>query len=112
MVVRATEAGKPRCEVINFQSRFDRCCDVSAGVGEGKRDLLSGRGACRADVVAGDRDCVPIRHLGRTICEGVGDQSKTRLWGVNIRSAGDVFLEDVILDRTAYFVETDALFSG
>ena len=42
-----------------------RRLDVGEAVGEGEGELLRGRRPGLADVVAGDRDRVPSRHLGR-----------------------------------------------
>ena len=43
------------------------------------------------DVIARDRDGVPVRNFGRTVCERVSDQTHARLRRVDVSSAGDIF---------------------
>ena len=62
-------------------------------------------------MITGDRYRVPIRDLGRAICESVGDQSKAGFRWIDISSPGDIFFQDVILDRAAYLIEADVLLS-
>ena len=56
------------------EARRERGLDVGDAVGERERDLLDRGRARLADVVARDRDRVPLRHVLRAVREGVGDE--------------------------------------
>ena len=58
--------------------RADRRRDVGAGVGEGEGQLLHGRRARLADVVAADRDRVPAGKVLRAVLEAVGREAQRR----------------------------------
>ena len=52
-------------EAVHGQAALHRRLDVGDGVGQGEGDLLDGRAAGLADVVAGDADGVPVGHVLR-----------------------------------------------
>src|SRR5919201_6303742 len=54
-----------------------------------------------ADVVAGDRDRVPVRQPLGAIGEQVGRQPHRRAWRKDVVPTRDVLLEDVVLDGAA-----------
>jgi hypothetical protein len=62
--VGVEEEAEPRRERVDRQAGLQRQLDVGEAVGERERQLLGGGRAGLADVVAGDRDRVPARHLG------------------------------------------------
>ena len=88
---------------------LERRLDVGDRVRERERDLLHRRAALLADVVAGDRDRVPLRDLLRAVLEDVGGQPHRRLGRVDVVAAGDVLLEHVVLDRAAELLGRHAL---
>ena len=98
-----------RRECVDVHAPLDRALDVRKAVLERERELLLGRRAGFADVVAGDRDRVPARHLLRAPLDHVGDQAHRRLDREAPFLLGDVLLEDVRLDRPAELVRGDAL---
>ena len=99
-VVRETKKNASRgAEVVHVQPGADRGPDVLHAVGQRERDLLHGRRAGLGHVVAGDRDRVPARDLGRAVRERVGDQAERLRRRVDVRAAGDVLLQHVVLDR-------------
>src|SRR3712207_7842668 len=51
------------------------------------RSLLRGRRAGLADVVAADRNRVPVRHLGGAVGEGVRDEAERRRGRVDVGAA-------------------------
>ena len=81
-------------------------------VREGERELLHRRRAGLANVIAGDRDRIPVRHLRRAEAEDLGDEREDRLGRIDVRAARDVLLEDVVLDRAAQLRARDAALLG
>ena len=70
-VEEEAEAGR---EVVDGEAGGHGGLDVGEAVGQGEGQLLGGRRAGLADVVAGDRHRVPPRHLGGGEPDDVGDQ--------------------------------------
>jgi hypothetical protein len=60
-------------------------------------------------VIAADRDRVPLRDALGAESHQVGDQAEVRLRREDPFLLGDVFLEDVVLERAAELGERDAL---
>ena len=90
----------------------DRGLHVGDAVGERERDLLHGRRAGLTDVVAGDRDRVPLRDALAAVGEDVGDEPHRRTRRVDVRAAGDVLLQQVVLDRAVDRRRRHALLLG
>ena len=65
VVVGVPEEAETGRERVDVHAGGDRRFDVGDAVGDRERDLLHGRAAGFADVVAGDRDRVPLRHVLR-----------------------------------------------
>src|SRR5437773_1836015 len=59
-------------------------------------------------VIAADTDGVPLRNLLGAIADGIHDQAEVRLRREQPFFLGDVFLEDVVLQRPAEALERDA----
>ena len=105
----ATSSRKSLCALKKNDSRWpnaltsrpgvDRRLHVGDGVGEGEGHLLHGRRARLADVIAADRDRVPLRHLALAEREDVGDDAQRRRRRIDVGAARDVFLQDVVLHR-------------
>ena len=66
---------------------------------ERERHFLDRGRARLADVIAADRDRVPVRELALAEGEDVGDDPERRARRIDVGAARDVFLEDVVLDR-------------
>ena len=99
--VGVEEEGEPRGEVVDVEAALERPLDVGEAVLEREGELLLGGRAGLADVVAGDRDRVPARHVLGAPLDHVGDQAHRRLDREAPLLLGDVLLEDVGLDRAA-----------
>src|SRR6185369_9966583 len=112
VVMRIEEERKPRCKFIDVEANADRRFDVTNTVSERERQLLCGGRTGFANVITRDRDGIPIGHLCRAIRERVGDQPERGLWRIYVSAAGDVFFQDVVLDRAAHLVERNVLLSG
>src|SRR6185437_719855 len=72
-------------------------------VGQGEGDFLRGGASGLAHVISGDGDGVP---LGRVlVCPGehIGDDAHGVADGIDVGSAGDVLLEDVVLHGAGEF---------
>ncbi len=96
-------------EVVDVEAALDRPLDVGEAVLEREGELLLGGRSGLADVVAGDRDRVPARHLLRAPLDHVGDEAQRRLDREAPLLLGDVLLEDVGLDRPGELVRRDPL---
>src|SRR5204863_148890 len=110
IAVRGKEERQPRRKGIDGKTGADRASDVFNGIAERERQLLDRGRAGFADVVSRDRDRIPIRHLVGTESKNLCYQRQARLGRINVGSAGDVLLEDVVLDGTTEFVARDPLF--
>ena len=107
--VRVEEEGEARREVVDREPAGDRGVDVGEAVREREGELLHRVRAGLADVVAGDRDRVPARHLLRAELDHVRHEPHRRLGREDPLLLRDVLLEDVRLDRPAELGARDAL---
>jgi hypothetical protein len=107
--VRVEEEGEPRREVVHVQPALARPLDVREPVRERERKLLGGVRAGLADVVARDRDRMPLGHLARAELDHVGDEPHRRLRREDVLLLRDVLLEDVRLDRPSEVAHRHAL---
>ena len=103
------EEREPRRELVDVHPARDRPLDIGEAVRERERELLRRRRAGLADVVAGDRDRVPLGHLRRAPLHHVRDEPHRRLGREDVLLLRDVLLEDVRLDRPAQRRRRDAL---
>ena len=101
IVVRVEEEGELGGKFIHIQPGLDGRLHVGDGIGQGESHFLHGGRAGLADVVAGDADRVPVRHFGLAVAEDIGDQAHGRRGREDICAAGNIFLQDVVLDRAA-----------
>ena len=106
------EERQPRRELVDAEPALERAVDVGEAVGERERELLCRRRARLADVVPGDRDRVPPRHLPRAELHHVRHQPHRRLRRVDVLLLRDVLLEDVRLRGAAQVGARDALLLG
>ena len=106
------EKGKARREIVDVHAALEARIDVGHAVGERERQLLRRRRPRLADVVAGDRDGVPLRHLARAVLDRVDDEAHRRRRRKDELLLGDELLEDVVLQRAAQRRERHALLLG
>ncbi len=99
-------------ELVHVQPGVHGGLHVGDPIGEGESDFLHGGRPGLADMVAGDADRVPARDLRLAVLEDVGDQAHGGSRREDIGAAGDIFLEDVVLDRAAQFGRVAALAFG
>src|SRR4051794_36243041 len=107
--VRVEEEAQARGEVVDVEAAVDRLLHVREPVLERERELLRGRRARLADVVAADRDRMPARHRLRAPLDHVAQEAHGRVDREAPLLLGDVLLEDVGLDRAAQVLGPDAL---
>src|SRR5262245_45676672 len=107
--MRVEKERQSRRELVDLQPGVERGLDVGDAVRQRERDLLRCGRAGFADVVAGDRDRVPVRDLLCAISEDVGYDSQAGARGVDVCSASDVLLQNVVLYSAVEFVRRGAL---
>ena len=112
VVVRVPEERQARREGVDVEPGRQRGLDVGDAVGQGEGDLLHRRRARLADVVAGDRDAVPVGQVLGAVGEGVGDEPHRGPRRVDVGPPGHVLLQDVVLDGAAQRVGRHALLLG
>ena len=97
--VGVEEEAQPRREGVDREAALHRQLDVGEAVGQRERQLLGGRRPGLADVVAGDRDRVPPRHLGGGEADRVTHQPHRRPRREHELLLRLVLLQDVVLQR-------------
>src|SRR5215469_7327939 len=110
VVVGVEKKRKLGREFVDAEARIKRGLHVSDGVSERKSHFLDGGRARFANVVSGDRDGIPTWEVISAPGENVSDDAHRGAYGINVRAAGDVFLQNVILHGTGEFVQIRALF--
>ena len=91
------------------QPGVDPVLHVLDSVAKRERQLLRGRRAGFANVIAAHRNRVPPRHLLRAEGKHVGDQPHRRTRRIDVFLLRDEFLEDVVLDRARQRLPAGAL---
>ena len=110
----AISSKKSLCALKKNESRGAKVVDVQPGparpfhvldaVVERERQFLQRRRSRFANVVTADRNRVPLRHVLCAELERVDDELHRRPRRKDVGLLGDVFLEDVVLDRPAELV--------
>ena len=72
---------------------------VGKGVGQGKGHFLHRGRASLADVVAADRNGIPLRQVVPAVGKDIRHQPQRGPGRIDVSSPGDVLLEDVVLYR-------------
>src|SRR5580692_10966957 len=103
VAVSVEEKGELRGKFVDGEAGVERGLDVGDAVGQCEGDFLDGRRSGFANVVAGDGDGVPLGEIVAAPRENVGDDAHGRTNRINVRAAGDIFLEDVVLDGAGNF---------
>jgi hypothetical protein len=104
------EEGKPPGEGVDIEPLGDRGAHIFAPVGQREGQFLHQRRAGLLHVVAGNRDGVEARHLGRRVGDDVGHDPHRGFGRVDVGVADHELLEDVVLDGPREFGAAGALF--
>ena len=104
VVVGVEEERDALAELVGREAGRHRRLAVGNAVGHRERELLDGRRARLADVVAGDGDRVEERQPLRAVGEEVGRDPHRGPRREDVVPARDVLLEDVVLDGAAELV--------
>ncbi len=112
VVVRVEEEGEACCELVGRQPRRHGRIAVRDPVRERERELLDRGRAGLADVVSRDRDRVPAREPLGAVGEQIGGQPHRGPRREDVVPAGDVLLQDVVLDGAAQGGRIDSLRLG
>ena len=106
------EEGQARRELVDGEPGGEAGADVLDAVGERVGELQVLRRPGFLHVVAGDRDRVELRHVGRGVGEDVADDPHRALGRVDVGVPDHELLEDVVLDRARQLVGRDPLLLG
>ena len=109
VVVRVEEERELRRELIHVQARLQRGLHVRDGVPQRERHFLHRRRAGLANVVAGNRNRVPLGQFAVAPGKNVRHNAHCRSERINVRAPRDIFLQDVVLDRAAQLPQVRAL---
>ena len=112
VIVRIPEKREPWRKLAHIESCRNGRFDIRDAIGNGERDLLRRGRAGFADVVAADRNRVPVGKLGIAIRKQICHKTHRGLRRVDIGPPGDVLLENVVLHRAADLLRGDSLFFG
>ena len=97
VVVGREEERQPASERVDVETGGDGRFHVGDRMRAGEGDLLNRGRAGLADVIAADRDGVPVGQLGAAVLDDVGHDPQRRSRRKDVGAAGDVLLEDVVL---------------
>src|SRR6267143_5152708 len=109
IVVGIEEKRKLWRKFIDAESGVERGLDIGDAIGEGEGHFLDGGGAGFADVIAGDGDGVPLGKIVAAPRENIGDDAHRGAHRIDVRAAGDVFLQNVVLHGAGKFLQAGAL---
>src|SRR2546425_11779772 len=76
IVVDVPEDRKPRRKLIDIEASRNSALDIREPVGESERELLRCSRSRLANVVAGNRNRIPLRNVSRGPLETIDDQSE------------------------------------
>ena len=112
VVVRVEEERQLRGEIVHAQACVNGGLHVGDAVGERESHFLHGGRTGFADVIARDRNRVPVGDFLGAVRENIGDQTHRRRRREDVGSARGVFLQDVVLDGAAQLRHVRALAFG
>src|SRR5205823_14533361 len=98
IVVSIEEKRKLRGKFIDAEAGLERRLDVGDSIGQSEGDFLDGGRTGFPDVIAGDGDGVPLGKMVAAPRENVRDDAHRGPHRIDVSAAGDVFLQNVILD--------------
>src|SRR4029077_2388730 len=112
IVVGIEEETKAGAELVDLQATAERPFDVLHAVVHRESQFLERGGTRRANVVAADRDRIKAGSKLRAELEGVDYQAHARRRRIDVLLLGDVFLQNIVLDRARYLLPVRALLLG
>jgi hypothetical protein len=83
VVVDVPEERKPGRKRVHIESTSNSALDIRESVGKRERELLGCSGSGFANVIARNRNGIPLRHVFRGPLEAIDYQSKRRLDGIH-----------------------------
>ena len=110
--MRVPEEGQTTREIVDVHAGLDGGINVSDTIGDRERDFLRSGGTGLADMVTGNRNRIPLRNVLRAILEDVRDDTHGRLRREDVRAAGSILFQDIVLNRAAQLVSRNALLLG
>src|SRR3984957_4328491 len=110
--MRIEEEGKLRREIVDRESGVDCRLDVGASICQGEGYFLNVRGTGFADVVARNRNRIPVGKLLAAPRKNIGDDAHGRAKRIDVSAASDVLLENVVLDSAGETLKICALLFG
>src|SRR5688572_3871443 len=112
IVVNVPEERETGRELVDVETPCYSPLHIRESVGQRERELLSSRGARLPDMVAGDRNGIPLRDVLGGPCEAIDDQPERRLDREAPGMLRHVLLEDVVLNRPPECSRIHALLLG
>ena len=105
----AEEERQPAREFVDVHAARERQPHVFAAVGQRERQFQRLVRAGFLHVVAGDRDRVELRHVGRRVLDDVRDDPHRRRRRIDVRVADHELLQDVVLNGSRQVLLRNAL---
>ena len=99
-------------KIINLLACFDCSINIGHGISEGKSDFLYLGSTCFANVISANADSIPFGDILRAISKCICNQTHGRTWREDIGSAGDIFLENIVLNSALQLLRLYALLFG
>ncbi len=112
VVVHIEEKAEARGKGIDVEPPLDRVFHIFHAVRKRESEFLGCGRTGFADVVATDRNGVPLRHVLGAIFDGVDDEFDARVWWIDVFVLCVEFLEDVVLQGASELVGCVTLFFG
>ena len=97
-------------EIIDFLTRLDSSVDVGHGIGKREGDFLDWGSAGFTDMIGADTDGIPLGDVPGAVREGIRNEAHGRARREDVCAAGDVLLQDIVLDGAAQHFGPDSLF--
>ena len=101
-----------RGKLVDVESGVDGALHISDAIGQGECDLLNRGRSGFAHVIAGDGNRVPLGDVLIRPGKQVGNDAHGLRRREDVRAAGDVFLEHVVLHRAGELADVGALAAG
>src|SRR3954447_3417941 len=104
VVMRVEEEAETRTKFVDVESAPSRPFDVFHAVIDREREFLQRSGTGFTNVISADRNGVEARRELRTELERVDDESHRRRGRIDVLLLRNIFLQDVVLDRSGNLV--------
>ncbi len=110
IVVRVEEERKLRRKVVHGKAAAEAPLHIFDSVAQSECQFLNRSRACLANVVAADRNRVELRSMARAEFNRVNHQAHRGLRRIDVFLLRDIFLQDIVLQRSAEKLRVHALF--